>query len=117
MPNSGTNNEAKANDEAHASDEAQANNETQANGHAQISDAAAQQQSQAVSLDPRKRLRSVLATVDLTFCSDGRRKGGEEGRKESLVGGQVAEVDQRRRRWPLVVLQLRQVAELDERRR
>jgi hypothetical protein len=78
MPNSGTNNEAKANDEAHASDEAQANNETWANietwanYHAQVSDAGAQQQSQAVSLDPKKQhLRIVLATVDLTFRSDG----------------------------------------------
>jgi hypothetical protein len=72
MPNSGTNNEAKANDEAHANDEAQANNETWANDHAQVSDAGAQQQSQAVSLDPKKQhLRIVLATVDLTFRSDG----------------------------------------------
>jgi hypothetical protein len=72
MPNSGTNNEAKANDETHASDEAQANNETWANDHAQVSDAGAQQQSQAVSLDPKKKhLRIVLATVDLTFRSDG----------------------------------------------
>jgi hypothetical protein len=55
MPNSGTNNEAKANDEAHANDEAQANNETWANDHAQVSDAGAQQQSQAVSLDPKKK--------------------------------------------------------------
>jgi hypothetical protein len=55
MPNSGTNNEAKANDETHASDEAQANNETWANDHAQVSDAGAQQQSQAVSLDPKKK--------------------------------------------------------------
>jgi hypothetical protein len=73
MPNSGTNNETKANDEAHASDEAQANNETWANDHAQVSNAGAQQQSQAVSLDPKKKkhLRIVLATVDLTFRSDG----------------------------------------------
>jgi hypothetical protein len=79
MPNSGTNSEAKANDEAHASDEAQANNETwanietRANHHAQVSDAGAQQQSQAVSLHPKKKnnLRIALATVDLTFRSDG----------------------------------------------
>jgi hypothetical protein len=55
MPNSGTNNEAKANDEAQANNETWANIETWANDHAQVSDAGAQQQSQAVSLDPKKK--------------------------------------------------------------